>query len=244
MQRIEALIEKLRAQFKNKATLSQMLLTTQMIQREINGEMRETAVLGSSNVAVFVPNAPSVSKSYIVKDNNGAEKEYFQLEAVNEAEADPEELQLLLLQHQAGLYTKKDQPDSKVKKDILLNNKLINNNIDDINEIPTLFLQRRNGKAAGTVNYDAAPAAGGRAPSPQLINNLTTDISAADKERFVKNLFRGDEIMYNRSIKTINNFRTLGEAEFWVMRELKTKLGWINNSDVEYFDRLVYRKFS
>lgn len=90
----------------------------------------------------------------------------------------------------------------------------------------------------------SAVADGPVARTPQLINDLTKDVSAGDKDRFVKNLFRGDEIMYNRSVKTINNFRTLAEAEFWVMRELKTKLGWVNNSDVEYFDRLVYRKFN
>ncbi|MBO9619717.1 MAG: hypothetical protein J7539_11855 [Niabella sp.] len=246
MQRIEALIEKLRTQFKNKAALSQMLLTTQMIQREINGEMKETAVLGSSNVAVFIPNAPSVNKGYVVRDSNGAEKEYFQLEAIDEADADQEELRLLELQHQAGLYQNPEASDVKAKNGTTADKKLKTKFLEDLKEIPTLFLQQANGRLNGAAHKELPVVAADEQPvkSPQIINNLTTDISPSDKERFVKNLFRGDEIMYNRSLKTINNFRTLGEAEFWVTRELKTKLGWINNSDVEYFDRLVYRKFN
>lgn len=223
-----------------------MLLTTQMIQREINGEKKETAVLGSSNVAVFIPNAPSVNKGYTRKDHNGVENEYFQLEAIDEADADEEELRLLELQHQAGLYKKEVTQDSKPKNDINYNNILNANCPYTIKEIPTLFLQQNNGRLNSATNREpvSAVADGPVARTPQLINDLTKDVSAGDKDRFVKNLFRGDEIMYNRSVKTINNFRTLAEAEFWVMRELKTKLGWVNNSDVEYFDRLVYRKFN
>ena len=37
--------------------------------------------------------------------------------------------------------------------------------------------------------------------------------------------------MYERSIKTINGFRILPEAEYWMERELKVKLGWDENRD-------------
>ncbi len=37
--------------------------------------------------------------------------------------------------------------------------------------------------------------------------------------------------MYERSIKTINAFRILPEAEYWMERELKVKLGWDENRD-------------
>ncbi|MBZ4192333.1 hypothetical protein [Niabella beijingensis] len=243
MQRIEALIEKLRTQFNSKADLSQLLVTVQMIQQEINGEMKEMAVLGSSNVAVFVPNFSSVNKGVIIRDKNGSEKEYFKLEGAYDEDADEEELRLLELQHQAGLYNnapeKKDNPSSSTTP---VNGKI--NDFDPLLEVPTLFQQVRNGSTTRQKNQAGKPeATDGLATSP-AISDLTTDISDQDKERFVSRLFRGDEIMYNRSIKTINNFDSLEEAEYWVKRELKTKLGWINNSDVEYFDRLIYKRFS
>ena len=36
-------------------------------------------------------------------------------------------------------------------------------------------------------------------------------------------------IMYERSIKTINSFNIYAEAEYWISRELKVKLGWNND---------------
>ncbi len=46
---------------------------------------------------------------------------------------------------------------------------------------------------------------------------------------FISELFRNDEVMYERSIKTINSFRILPEAQYWIERELKVKLGWDEN---------------
>ncbi|MGJ7029830.1 hypothetical protein [Niabella hirudinis] len=242
MQRIEALIEKLRTQFNNKADLSQLLITTQMIQREISGEMKETAVLGSSSVAVVMPNMPSMNKGVIVKDRQGGDREYFQLDAIGEDEADEEELRLLELQHEAGLYA--PDPESMPSKNTDRPDKYIKiNGFDPLLEVPTLFqqVQDRNQSVAVPKKEMLPPVP--KSPM-EMVTDLTMDISDADKERFVKNLFRGDAVMYNRSVKTINNFDTLEEAEYWVKRELKTKLGWANSRDVEYFDRLIYRRFS
>jgi hypothetical protein len=51
--------------------------------------------------------------------------------------------------------------------------------------------------------------------------------------------------MYERSIKTINGFNIYGEAEFWIKRELKLKIGWPEDSEVvQLFDQLVKRRFS
>ena len=58
-------------------------------------------------------------------------------------------------------------------------------------------------------------------------------------------VFRGDEAMYERSIKTINNFSIYPEAQYWIERELKIKLGWDNNRPaVQEFYSLVKRRFS
>jgi hypothetical protein len=51
--------------------------------------------------------------------------------------------------------------------------------------------------------------------------------------------------MYERSIKTIQNFSILPEAEFWIKRELKIKIGWMDSHPVvKQFDQLIRRRFS
>jgi CDP-glycerol glycerophosphotransferase (TagB/SpsB family) len=77
------------------------------------------------------------------------------------------------------------------------------------------------------------------------IKDLRKGIGINDKFLFVNELFRGDEAMYERSIKTINSFHILPEAEYWINRELKFKLGWNDNKDtVQHFYHLVRRRFS
>ena len=77
------------------------------------------------------------------------------------------------------------------------------------------------------------------------IKDLKKAIGINDRYQFIQELFKGDETMYERSIKTINDFSIFPEAEFWIRRELKTKLGW-NAEDplVIQFDQLVRRRFS
>ncbi|RZJ37548.1 MAG: hypothetical protein EOO18_05440 [Chryseobacterium sp.] len=77
------------------------------------------------------------------------------------------------------------------------------------------------------------------------IKDLRKAIGINDRFLFINELFRGDEPMYERSIKTINNFNIYPEAEYWITRELITKLGW--NADAEtvvHFLQLVKRRFS
>jgi hypothetical protein len=77
------------------------------------------------------------------------------------------------------------------------------------------------------------------------VRDLKKAIGVNDRHVFVNQLFRGDEAMYERSIKTINAFRILPEAEYWVERELKVKLGWDENSNLtRHFYQLVKRRFS
>ncbi len=77
------------------------------------------------------------------------------------------------------------------------------------------------------------------------VRDLRKAIGINDRFLFINELFRGDEVMYERSIKTINTFTILPEAEYWIIRELKTKLGWVEPSDtVKLFDQLVKRRFS
>jgi hypothetical protein len=77
------------------------------------------------------------------------------------------------------------------------------------------------------------------------IKDLRKGIGINDRFVFVKELFRGDDAAYERSIKTINNFGIYTEAEYWMSRELKLKLGWDeDNTTVQHFYQLVRRRFS
>ena len=77
------------------------------------------------------------------------------------------------------------------------------------------------------------------------IRDLKKAIGVNDRFLFVNELFRGDENMYERSLKTINAFTIYPEAEYWIQRELKVKLSWPDNSEtVTLFDQLVRRRFA
>ena len=77
------------------------------------------------------------------------------------------------------------------------------------------------------------------------VRDLRKAIGVNDKYLFINDLFRGDESSYERSIRTINAFNIYAEAEYWIQRELKIKLGWNEKTDaVKQFDQLVKRRFS
>lgn len=77
------------------------------------------------------------------------------------------------------------------------------------------------------------------------IKDLKKAIGINDRFVFMSELFRNDEAMYERSLKTINNFSVYEEAAFWMDRELKLKLGWDDSKElVQQFYLLVRRRFS
>ena len=77
------------------------------------------------------------------------------------------------------------------------------------------------------------------------MKDLKKAIGVNDRFLYINELFRGDEAMYVLSIKTINGFSIYPEAEYWIRRELKTKLGWKDSDDtVRQFDQLVKRRFA
>ena len=77
------------------------------------------------------------------------------------------------------------------------------------------------------------------------VRDLKKAIGVNDRFVFISQLFRGDEVMYERSLKTINSFRILPEAEYWMERELKVKLGWDETREAtKQFYQLVKRRFS
>jgi hypothetical protein len=78
-----------------------------------------------------------------------------------------------------------------------------------------------------------------------LFRDLRKAIGINDRYLFINELFSGDEAMFERSVKTLNQFSILPEAEFWMQRELKLKLAWNEDSAiVQQFIQLVRRRFS
>ena len=123
-------------------------------------------------------------------------------------------------------------------------------------EIPTLAHQHSNkGKEINQTMVGQSASLNDRLKEIKLeiseklteipVKDLKKAIGINDRFLYINDLFRGDEMMYERSIKTINGFSIWPEAEYWIRRELKTKLGWINsNETVQQFDQLVKRRFS
>lgn len=77
------------------------------------------------------------------------------------------------------------------------------------------------------------------------VTDLRQAIGINDKFQFIQELFRGDVDMYERSIRTINEFTSFQEADLWIQRELKIKLGWQDeHSPVKHFYVLLKKRFS
>jgi hypothetical protein len=130
---------------------------------------------------------------------------------------------------------------------------------DTATEIPTLALQPKKNEFAEInqlmESIHSMPVLNEKLRANQieigtLLNNepikeLKKGIGINDRFLFVQELFRGDESMYERSIKTIDGFSIYPEAQFWIQRELKLKIGWNEDSvTVKHFDQLVKRRFS
>jgi len=175
-----------------------------------------------------------------------------------EIEAELEEIRL-----KAEFVNKVEAQQHQQHKPVLL--------FDEEPEVPTLVHQPNYEEPKPTPVSAPAPAAGkelneminGKQLSlndqlgtghTEIVHKLTEATSIRDLKKaigindrfvFINELFRGDEVMYERSIKTINNFSIYPEAQYWIERELKIKLGWDNDRPaVQEFYALVKRRFS
>jgi hypothetical protein len=253
MERVQVLIDKLVTQKAAGASPSELLLTVQFLQQELL-KLREAAVpAGSSSIAVVMPSNLAILPG--VDMDEYLNREYLTLEMeeeVEEAEApiakQPEK--------PAGYMLKKpavDEPKierEKPKKETSTPGVF---SFDVADETPTLLHQPQKeiheviGKKDPSLNdklkEEKTELAHTLKDAP--VKDLRKAIGVNDKFVFINELFRGDEAMYDRSIKTINNFQILTEAEYWITRELKLKLGWDNQSaTVKHFDQVVKRRFS
>ena len=251
MERIDALIQKLREQFQQHTDPNVMLGTVQLLQFELT-KLRSSAPrsLGTAKVAVVLPaqnNRQEFGQDYQVTP----EYEKYAPKPVAKVELEVAETEL----EEVRIDTE------EIKETVLVDNgtlSVVQKNgqldmvFDPLAEIPTLSQH-----APRKMDPDAAEPESindklrqGKTELMEVlketpVKDLRKAIGINDRFLFINDLFRGDETMYERSIKTINNFSIYPEAEYWITRELKVKLGWpAEHPSVDHFVQLVKRRFS
>ena len=219
MERIQTLVNRLQEQVRQNADLAQLQVTLQLLQAELN-QLQNSSVrtLGTSKVSVVLPSPVTVVPT----------------------PAPVEELEKELSSF--------SYPKVKAK-----DNSQLDLRFDPMNEIPT-FAQHKLGKEVNEA-IGQQESLNDRLKENKTeimhvlkdtpIRDLRKGIGINDRFVFINELFRGDEVMYERSIKTINSFNIYPEAEYWMNRELKIKLGWDDTKEiVKHFYQLVKRRFT
>lgn len=229
MERISLLINKLQQQFEQKAEPAEMLGTVKLLQIELSALPAPTRQQGSSKVSVVLPSTHAL--------HTHAETTTAVRNAVKE-EADMRFQQPPL--QQTGAASKRQDNSGWL--------------FDPVEEIPTLAHQKEIKELNDVIGQNLS-SLNDKLKSERIelasvlkegpVKDLKKAIGINDRFVFLNELFRGDEPMYERSIKTINNFKIYPEAEYWMERELKVKIGWDENKPVvKHFYQLVKRRFS
>jgi hypothetical protein len=239
MERIDALVNKLKEQASQNATPEQMLVTIQLLTAELqlmqDGKIQ---TLGTPKVAVVMPRTTSIVAM------PQAHEKYFPKQEEDQSlvpEPDVQKVKETILVEDGAV--------SKVQK-----NGQLDMVFDPMTEIPTLSHQVKERQVNETVTNDQESLNDklkhGKTELMEVlkespVRDLRKAIGINDRFLFINELFRGDENMYERCIKTINNFNIYAEAEYWINRELKVKLGWTDdNKATDHFYQLVKRRFS
>ncbi len=226
MERIDILISKLNEQYQQKATAEQMLFTLHLLQNELSSKLQGNKTLGTSKVSVVLPSVMRMDPSQYEK---------YAPRPVEKPAMQEVKEQILVDNESVSIVQQNGQLDMV---------------FDPLVEIPTLSHQVKYKQAEGRTESLNDKLKQGKAELIEVlketpIKDLRKAIGMNDRFLFINDLFRGDEVMYERSIKTINSFNIFPEAEYWITRELKTKLGWDTELPVVVqFDQLVKRRFS
>lgn len=245
MERVETLLQKLQQQFANGATAEQLLLTTQMLEHELVHLLAKQAPAAKASVVVSMPLQAIPTRTIpanTIEKQPSPEERTVQVLQVDEDEVAAE------LEELKRNATMKQQRAAVNKPHLLFDT--------DEDDIPTLNHQSATrSKEINETVAETAASINERLKEKKVeisekltglpVKDLKKAIGINDRFLYINDLFRGDEAMYERSIKTINGFSIWPEAEYWIRRELKTKLGWTDdNETVKQFDQLVKRRFS
>lgn len=238
MERVETLSQRLNVQIAAKASLDELLQTVQMLQSELmHLKSSDNVTAENGKVAFDIPTVLIETAPFT------EEKVVLNLEIDEEALADELEQIKKTAETINSISIKNKKPFS----------------FDPIEDTPTLIHQTNSEQVSKKeLNETMAPLSDSlndklkqskkelsEALKDTPIKDIKKAIGINDRFQFINDLFKGDEAMYERSIKTINGFSIYPEAEYWIRRELKTKLGWDDQHDtVKQFDQLIKRRFS
>ncbi|MDQ6904572.1 MAG: hypothetical protein M3139_16390 [Bacteroidota bacterium] len=245
MERVTTLIKKLQKQLDEKSSAKMLLHTVQMLQAELQSITETVKETNQDKVSVILPKS---FNSFQAFNNEHKETQTSQEDKVVELlQIDEKEIEEELEQ---------------IKRNAENVNAMGNNArrplvYDPIEDVPTLAHQTPLEKPNAFKNelpFEYPESLNDRLKEIKIelsekltdapIKDLKKAIGVNDRFLFINELFRGDEAMYERSIKTIQNFSILPEAEYWIRRELKVKIGWLDSDPiVKQFDQLVRRRF-
>ena len=222
MERVGKLIDKLREQFIQHAETDSLLATVQMLLQEL--QQQKKALPSSHAVSVMdllLNNSlmQSISMTNSPVSNAGIKKNEELSGWLFDINTD-----MPVIEPTVGINQSKATPTKEVFE---LNDVMINEEFS-IND------QLKQNEPEVAQGFNETP-----------IRDLKKAIGINDRYLFINELFKGDELMYERSLKTINGFNIFPEAQYWIERELKLKLGWnVKSIPAEHFDQLVKRRFS
>lgn len=237
MERIGVLINKLQELHQEKASPDQLMHILEMLQTEIFLLKQQVSNTGRRKIAVVMPGnvAPKV-----VEEEIAIPDEFVKVKA--------EEIKVSE-QQDGNILVEQKIIETKVEVAAQIPQSTFN----VLDEVPTLAhqpqvkeLNEAIGKLAQSLNEKLfqQKIEIGETLNKEPLKDIKKAIGVNDRYTFITELFRGDEAMYERSLKTINHFTIFPEAEFWIQRELKLKLGWLEDHPlVKQFDQLVRRRF-
>ncbi len=249
MERVETLLQKLQEQFTKGEPPAKLLLTVQMLQHELAHIQASAPANGKEAIAISMPVNAHIPVAQPVEvpeekapEIPAEEEKIIEVLQVDEAEIEAE---LEEIKRNAAAM---QQMSTNSKPQLLFDD-----HNDDIPTLPPKPVETKKeindhvAQASTSLNDKLKAAAPDL--SDKLVDTPVKDLKKAigvnDRFLYINELFRGDEAMYERSIKTINGFSIYPEAEYWIRRELKTKLGWKDSDDtVKQFDQLVKRRFA
>ncbi len=245
MERVETLLKKLQEQFAQKAPAEQLLLTVQMLQAELlHLQGGNTVNLPNSNVAITASkNAFTDAPGKTKEDEPAREEKIIDVLQVDEAEIEAEleeikknaeMMQKISVQNKPPIVFEPDDDIPTLSHQHLPKTEQNKKEVNETGNTVSINEKLKQSKIDLGDSFAEIP-----------IRDLKKAIGVNDRFLFINELFRGDEVMYERSIKTINSFSILAEAEYWIERELKVKNGWKDSNDLaKQFCQLVKRRFS
>lgn len=260
MERVETLCEQLKNQIAQKATITELLQTVQMIQSELlHLESQSEKQVPSEGIALHIPSLFEHIYNPPAENEKQEEKIVVNLE-VDEKEIEEELEKIKKNAELRNLSSFKNRPTvffdpeeeiptlSQQKKNVPPVVEEQNSNpLSDSKEEPKIIQELNLPQDHLSLNEKLSRASKEVSDTLQegTIKDLRKGIPINDRFLFINELFKGDEVAFERSIKTINAFSIYPEAEFWIKRELKLKLGWDEKLPVvKQFDQLVKRRFS